>query len=82
MSLPTRGAWIEIILVWMCALFRRSRPPRGAGVVIALNLSKYIYETCRSPPGGRGLKFLMGNFIPMLTGSLPTRGAWIEIVPV
>ena len=34
---------------------------------------------CRSPHGERGLKFTIGEDGTVTFGSLPSRGAWIEI---
>ena len=36
-------------------------------------------EKRRSPHGERGLKWLLFSTIPSISGSLPARGAWIEI---
>jgi len=57
LSLPARGAWIEM------AYFSLSRSAMCG----------------RSPPGERGLKFLMQLYALFLYWSLPARGAWIEI---
>ena len=57
LSLPMRGAWIEIIQ--FC--------------------SKWNGKVCRSPCGGRGLKW--GRIVRVRADSLslPMRGAWIEM---
>ena len=36
--------------------------------------------SCRSPHGERGLKWRVSEYMLPASGSLPTRGAWIEIV--
>ena len=38
-----------------------------------------MQDCCRSPQGERGLKLICGHTSKRITGSLPARGAWIEI---
>ena len=57
LSLPTRGAWIEIsqILEITGALYL-SLPTRGAWIEILCLYVYCLYNLCRSPHGERGLK--------------------------
>ena len=82
LSLPTRGAWIEIC---SSAIFLRacsSRSPHGERGL------KSCYPSCigsprRSPHGERGLKCSeLASALERIEESLPTRGAWIEIPSV
>ena len=57
LSLPSRGAWIEML------------------TNAAINND---YD-CRSPRGGRGLKYKKDAGGDAEVSSLPSRGAWIEI---
>ena len=74
MSLPVRGAWIEMIRLVLLQLPLSSLPVRGAWIEIALQRSASLpsrgawieigYARTGRRPGGE---------------SLPVRGAWIEI---
>ena len=59
MSLPVRGAWVEISPA-MCARTgtRPSLPVRGAWVEILMSGASVATRTSRSPCGERGLKSL------------------------
>ena len=80
-SLPTRGAWIEIFLAKACTHpFRRRRSPHGERGL------KLLWH--HDPNAGdqslptRGAWIEIGTAVTSTygsTGSLPTRGAWIEI---
>ena len=41
---------------------------------------KDVLGESRSPHGERGLKYAQAGALPLNAGSLPTRGAWIEIL--
>ena len=79
-SLPVRGAWIEIKIVfsysYACC---PSLPVRGAWIEISQAIRPTLQVNRRSPCGERGLKCIRWRY--SLTGeeSLPVRGAWIEI---
>ena len=58
MSLPVRGAWIEIIAEPLRGVEQvRSLPVRGAWIEIGINSVDSIGKVRRSPCGERGLKF-------------------------
>ena len=78
-SLPSRGAWIEILLVGHVVLILWSLPARGAWIEIAADHEPVYIDSSRSPQGERGLKYESGAYNSFLFGSLPARGAWIEI---
>ena len=82
MSLPPRGAWIEIKFVnGMSITVEGSLPPRGAWIEIA-DGSSVRQRNCsgRSPRGERGLKLNSSAGERRAKDmSLPPRGAWIEI---
>ena len=55
-SLPVRGAWIEINMRQIEAEFDTSLPVRGAWIEIIRGGDEYSTGICRSPCGERGLK--------------------------
>ena len=78
-SLPSRGAWIEMVLFAARLMRSRSLPSRGAWIEMPVALR---------PPGERPVAPLAGSVdrnpyeVRVLLGekkSLPSRGAWIEI---
>ena len=78
-SLPTRGAWIEIAGCNCCFGGCSGRSPHGER---GLKYADARYWTCtpgRSPHGERGLKSYNAIRDEKVIRSLPTRGAWIEI---
>ena len=80
LSLPPRGAWIEINngnRVRICVQW--SLPPRGAWIEISGQMSQQQFQQRRSPHGERGLKLTYLGYSPGTIESLPPRGAWIEI---
>ena len=80
-SLPSRGAWIEIGVTPVSLIYLSGRSPRGERGLKSENFCKYYHGEGRSPRGERGLKFWRGINRRLRTGeSLPSRGAWIEIV--
>ena len=79
MSLPTRGAWIEMPYSPQRKNRSLGRSPHGERGLKSLRVAIVCKSPGRSPHGERGLKFSHELF-PVLPGkSLPTRGAWIEI---
>ena len=80
MSLPVRGAWVEIGGGGVDAGSAWSLPVRGAWVEIRQAIAVFSASMSRSPCGERGLKYttslLRGH---MKAGSLPVRGAWVEM---
>ena len=56
MSLPVRGAWIEISTVATKSFYCGSLPVRGAWIEILSNISCVVVTPSRSPCGERGLK--------------------------
>ena len=57
MSLPLRGAWIEMIFRKRSETLSPSLPLRGAWIEISGGVFVRALRRCRSPCGGRGLKF-------------------------
>ena len=84
-SLPSRGAWIEILGAPGNRIYPPpSLPSRGAWIEIDGTPIQSPVISCRSPHGERGLKlnFKVVKFA-IFAWSLPSRGAWIEIqIPV
>ena len=57
-SLPVRGAWVEIFLLFASRRLKPSSlPVRGAWVEINSDKRELIEALCRSPCGERGLKY-------------------------
>ena len=82
-SLPARGAWIEISrLREHLRLHRPSLPARGAWIEILWPGRSARNTRSRSPHGERGLKSLFCRAGWTQRMSLPARGAWIEIPPL
>ena len=81
LSLPARGAWIEISSHLLPSANSRSLPARGAWIEIPSSIARRMLRPGRSPQGERGLKSDVS--MPYITEaeSLPARGAWIEIRP-
>ena len=80
LSLPVRGAWIEMLgVIRSLFMVRSSLPVRGAWIEITLERYWKTYNHCRSPCGERGLKFDAVRIDGDAGGSLPVRGAWIEM---
>ena len=81
LSLPSRGAWIEIEFAdGGLPGVGGSLPSRGAWIEIALAAGRHGWVCRRSPHGERGLKSGTSRlWISWPTPSLPSRGAWIEI---
>ena len=56
LSLPMRGAWIEITGLYWLTSVNRSLPMRGAWIEIQYAKPQHNYAQRRSPCGERGLK--------------------------
>ena len=78
-SLPTRGAWIEISLKRLKTNMLACRSPHGERGLKFHQVDGHAAYHSRSPHGERGLKSSLTAWKHRKTGSLPTRGAWIEI---
>ena len=78
LSLPARGAWIEMVQTLMREKRLGSLPARGAWIEISARLSLSACS-CRSPHGERGLKYRSYPLQNEGYLSLPARGAWIEM---
>ena len=80
-SLPTRGAWIEIISHTLSCTLRVRRSPHGErGLKFSSKTSK---ESTRESLPTRGAWIEINGLRHLERGkewSLPTRGAWIEII--
>ena len=80
LSLPVRGAWIEIGIPQEVTLTSKmSLPVRGAWIEIHTGENREKEWRGRSPCGERGLKSAASSSLMKDAGSLPVRGAWIEI---
>ena len=81
LSLPMRGAWIEIFVKnsLLAQMSEESLPMRGAWIEMQGNRRRHQAPHRRSPCGERGLK--LEGIKAAINGvmSLPMRGAWIEI---
>ena len=78
-SLPVRGAWIEIVKRWITSAFCASLPVRGAWIEM---IQSWIvsYHCASLPVRGAWIEISWRKADTLnLMGSLPVRGAWIEI---
>ena len=80
MSLPVRGAWIEMQMQLGRAAALAGRSPCGERGLKYPPLAIPKTQRCRSPCGERGLKCKEMKALIDLMESLPVRGAWIEII--
>ena len=80
LSLPSRGAWIEIDYSSKRRVrYLESLPSRGAWIEMS-NVDVVSNKIVgRSPRGERGLKYGHYNTDIIYDSSLPSRGAWIEM---
>ena len=74
MSLPSRGAWIEIPIDGFQNTVYRSLPSRGAWIEISLQ-RKGMGIVSRSPHGERGLKSPQGPAVHQLPYVAPLTGS-------
>ena len=79
-SLPSRGAWIEIVSGRRQHTTERRRSPHGERGLKSWSASPPVPPRRRSPHGERGLKCVGVGIGRAAEESLPSRGAWIEIV--
>ena len=79
-SHPSRGAWIEILLIRILRYLPASHPSRGAWIEILGITGVAVITVSRTPRGVRGLKLEAGEELPAGRMSHPSRGAWIEIM--
>ena len=79
LSLPSRGAWIEMTWAPNGWITSWSLPSRGAWIEIVTWKAPVRPRTGRSPHGERGLKSWLEDPGRIYYQSLPSRGAWIEI---
>ena len=79
MSLPVRGAWVEMVVTASFGASSESLPVRGAWVEICPSQMDENTGFCRSPCGERGLKYQPARHKVIAFLSLPVRGAWVEI---
>ena len=82
MSLPVRGAWIEIKAQGIYFFRLASLPVRGAWIEMPCPCAWHDGRRRRSPCGERGLKLPPSSPLRQRHKSLPVRGAWIEIYTV
>ena len=59
MSLPVRGAWVEMPTEIITQKGAKSLPVRGAWVEIDASLKNLLKSAGRSPCGERGLKYFL-----------------------
>lgn len=76
---PHAGAWIEMILVARIRAERTVAPHTGAWIEINPGLRIRRIPRCRSPCGGRGLKYEDTMRRDDDNVVAPHAGAWIEI---
>ena len=79
-SLPLRGAWIEMLRAVSSSVSLACRSPYGERGLKFLDYVQLVEPESRSPYGERGLKLMVNTPTLITSGSLPLRGAWIEIV--
>ena len=80
LSLPARGAWIEIVHPTGAHDIYRGRSPHGERGLKFVEIPSASGVIGRSPHGERGLKSLEPICARSPLESLPARGAWIEII--
>ena len=79
-SLPSRGAWIE--MVWRALSMARmavSLPSRGAWIEIRCNIPPPFGACPSLPSRGAWIEMFVSPGTVEIKMSLPSRGAWIEI---
>ena len=79
MSLPSRGAWIEMSGAVKVAAFEPSLPSRGAWIEIPPTSCPPATPTVAPLAGSVDRNGKGGYLESTEIGSLPSRGAWIEI---
>ena len=79
MSLPVRGAWVEMFLRRVDADGMKSLPVRGAWVEIAAAWRKGRHTRPSLPVRGAWVEMSTCCFFRKKSLSLPVRGAWVEM---
>ena len=80
LSLPARGAWIEMFFLEFCFFKGNVAPREGSVDRNRIRIHCYILQLQVAPrEGSVDRNCLCKNCIVLLRGSLPARGAWIEI---
>ena len=79
LSLPSRGAWIEILDFRISGEQGPRRSPHGERGLKSSQDMATKEDQSRSPHGERGLKSGRLRALLCPAGSLPSRGAWIEM---
>ena len=80
MSLPSRGAWIEMVSSGAMNVFLiLSLPSRGAWIEITPRASSAEYWLQSLPSRGAWIEIVAQRYQKQKRPSLPSRGAWIEI---
>ena len=75
LSLPVRGAWIEILTARIAYTIIRSLPVRGAWIEIRRQTTLTDWKSRRSPCGERGLKYALGVLLAHETQVAPRAGS-------
>ena len=75
LSLPVRGAWVEIASKWTQRSKASSLPVRGAWVEISISATSSKLPPSRSPCGERGLKYYRQRPKGGLGGVAPRAGS-------
>jgi len=79
MSLPPRGAWIEMSIGSHIHQPCMSLPPRGAWIEIPSAACLAVRACASLPPRGAWIEIAHACVGWIVRMSLPPRGAWIEI---
>ena len=79
LSLPPRGAWIEIHRPYTTGSTSAGRSPHGERGLKSYRRGMESDRPGRSPHGERGLKCIDKKRFTRTASSLPPRGAWIEM---
>ena len=80
LSLPVRGAWIEISSPVFCIACCASLPVRGAWIEIQIVSEVGKNDVVSLPVRGAWIEIvLVSRLMSGTWSSLPVRGAWIEI---
>ena len=79
MSLPVRGAWIEILRMAGDVEYVKSLPVRGAWIEMALVRIADFYGVSSLPVRGAWIEIKSTSSSISSARSLPVRGAWIEM---
>ena len=78
-SLPVRGAWVEMRTSCCTVSMSSRRSPCGERGLKCVPAAPRVIPSGRSPCGERGLKYLDEKPVFASVGSLPVRGAWVEM---